>query len=549
MNVKHKQRAIIVKNKSISQQSEARANISNACAHEISTVLSGLSLENKIGHMVMGRGLCRFSDEVMAMIQSGRMGGIQAGIGPDEPRQLAEIQKSLPLPLLVGADMEWGFAGAFLPGTAMPNALAMGALDDEQAAYDWAAMAAREARAYGVNTVYGPVVDFATNPQNPMGNIRLLGNDPDLVIRLGAAMIRGYQDNGMLVAAKHYPNAAGRPEVDNHIQQGILNCDRQTFADEELRVHRELVQRANLSGVMSGHVLVPALDPQHMATTSKTLVQALRAQGFDGVLMTDSLAMKGIRSFIKQEELLPAVLASGHDLILIDYAQPPEQQFQELLATVKSGRVSESAIDSSVRRILRAKLHIARTAPPAPDSVAHQAASLAMSRRAVTLQGDFSAPRPCRAAPEQTLIIIAREGNVPEVLTELANQARFHLEEHLQKHFPACPRLNISDNPTPVDMERTLDQALNYRHIVFIAYAMFHSYKGTADLSRPLLAMIGGLAHKLDCLVLFGNPFAARHLPRLPRLMFPYWGGCAEQAAVETLAGLNEATGKLPVTW
>ncbi len=497
----------------------------------------------------MGRGLCRFPDEVMAMIKSGRMGGIQAGIGPDEPRKLAEIQHSLALPLLVGADMEWGFAGAFLPGTAMPNALAMGALDDEQAAYDWAALAAREARAYGVNMVYGPVVDFATNPENPMGNIRLLGSDPDLVIRLGAAMIRGYQDNGMLVSAKHYPNAAGRPEVDNHIQQGILNCDRHTFENEELRVHRELVQRANLSGVMSGHVLVPALDPQHMATTSAILVQALRAQGFDGVLMTDSLAMKGIRSFIRKEALLPAVLASGHDLILIDYAQPPEQQFQELLETVTSGRVPECMIDASVRRILRAKLQIARHTPPAPERLAHQAASLAMSRRAVTLQGDFSAPLPCRAAPGQTLFIIAREGNVPEVLTELANQARFHLEEHLQKHFPQCPRLNISDNPTPVDMEHTLDQALNYRHIVFIAYAMFHSYKGTADLSRPLLAMIGGLAHKLDCLVLFGNPFAARHLPPLPRMMFPYWGGCAEQAAVETLAGLNEATGKLPVTW
>ncbi len=516
---------------------------------EIKAILSGLSLEQKIGHMVMGRGLCRFTAEVIAMIKAGRLGGIQAGIGPDEPRQLAEIQKSLSLPLLVGTDMEWGFSGAFLPGTAMPNALAMGALDDEQAAYDWAAMAAREAREYGVNMVYGPVVDFATNPKNPMGNIRLLGSDPDLVVRLASAMIRGYQDNGMLVSAKHYPNAAGRPEVDNHIQQGILNCDRRTFTDGELRVHRELVKRANLSGVMSGHVLVPALDPHNMATTSRILVQALRDQGFDGVLMTDSLAMKGIRSFIKQEDLLPAVLASGHDLILIDYAQPPEPQFRELLDTVRSGRVAESAIDASVRRILRAKLHIDRTTPPAPERPAHQSASLEMSRRAVTVQGDGSSPLKYRQAPVQTLIVIAREGKVPEVLTELANQAKFHLEEHLKKHFPKCKLLSISDNPTPVDMERTLDESLNYRHIVFITYALFHSYKGTADLSRPLLAMIGGLAHKIDCLVLFGNPFAARHLPELPRVIFPYWGGCAEQAAVETLAGVNPPRGKMPVTW
>lgn len=538
-----------IKNAGQNGQNGQNNSTSTDADTRIKAILAGLSLEQKIGHMIMGRGLSRFTDEILTMIHDGRMTNIQAGIGPDEPRQLAEIQNSLSLPMLVGTDMEWGFSGGYLPGVAMPNVLAMGALDDEQAAYDWAAMAAREAREYGVNMTYGPVVDFATNPKNPMGNIRLIGSDPDLVIRMAAAMIRGYQDNGMLVSAKHYPNAAGRPEVDNHIQQGVLNCDRQTFENEELRVYRELVKQANLSGVMSGHVLVPALDPHNMATTSTILVQALRDQGFDGVLMTDSLAMKGVRSFIKQDELLPAVLASGHDLILIDYAQPPEKQFQQLLQTVQSGRVPESAIDTSVKRILRAKLRIAQLTPPAPDRAAHQSASLEMSRRAITVKGNFSSELKCRQAPEQTLIIIAREGKVPEVLTELANQAKFHLEEHLQKHFPKCKLLNISDNPTPVDMERTLDESLNYRHIVFVTYALFHSYKGTADLSRPLLAMIGGLAHKIECMVLFGNPFAARHLPELPRIMFPYWGSCAERTAVETLAGQNTPRGKMPVSW
>ena len=516
---------------------------------EVQALLNSLTLEEKIGHMVMGRGLSLYPDEVRNMIRTGRMTNIQAGIGAGESEQLAAIQKTLPLPMLVGCDMEWGFTGAFLPGTAMPCALALGALDDEQAAYDCASMAAREARAYGVNMVYGPVVDFATNPKNPMGNIRLLGSNPDRVIRLSAAMIRGYQDNGMLVSAKHYPNAAGRPEVDNHIQQGILNCDRQTFENEELRVYRELVQQADLSGVMSGHVLVPALDPHNMATTSPSLVTALRSQGFDGVLMTDSLAMKGLRSFIQPDELLPAVLASGHDLILIDYGQPPEPQYQQLLNTVKSGRVPESAIDTSVKRILRAKLRIARSKPLPPNAAAYKAAALDMSRRAVTMQGGLkNAPSFC-ADPAQTLFIIAREGEVPEVLTELANQARFYLEEHLDQMFPQCRRLNISDQPTPTEIEHTLDITLNYRHIVFITYALFHSYKGTADLSRPLLAMIGGLAHKISCLILFGNPFAARHLPRLPAIMFPYWGAMAEQAAVETLAGKNSPCGVLPVSW
>lgn len=515
---------------------------------EVETILAGLTLEQKIGHMIMGRGLSRYSGEVAAMIKAGLMCNIQAGIGPDEPQQLAEIQKSLPLPMLVGADMEWGFNGGFLTGVALPNAMAIGAIDDEQVAYDWAAMAAREAREYGVNMVYGPVVDFATNPKNPMGNIRLIGGNPDIVIRLASAMVRGYQDNGMLVSAKHYPNAAGRPEVDNHIEQGRLLCDRPTFANGELRVYRELVKRAALSGVMSGHVLVPSLDPENMATTSPILVQALRDQGFEGVLMTDSLAMKGLRSFIKHDELLPAVMASGHDLILIDYAQAPEEQYQQLLVTVKSGRVSENTIDISVRRILKAKLRIARSKPAPADRAAHQSAALTMSRRAVSMRGDFSVLRR-RDWTKNTLIIIAREEAVSEVKTELANKTQFKLEQYLHAEFPECTLLNISDSPAPLEMERTLAATLEYQHVVFVTYALFHSYKGTADLSRPLLAMISGLAHKIDCLVLFGNPFAARHLPELPAIVFPYWGGAAEQAAVETLAGRNEPKGKLPVKW
>lgn len=299
---------------------------------------------------------------------------------------------------------------------------------------------------------------------------------------------------------------------------------------------------------MSGHVLVPCMDPDNMATTSAILVRALRAQGFNGVLMTDSLAMKGLRSFIAEEDLLPAVLASGHDLILIDYAQPPEKQFRQLLATVRSGRVSERAIDASVKRILRAKYRIAGAVPAPPDRTAHRAASLAMSRRAVTVTGPFKAWQAANW-PRRSLIVIARETPAVEINAELKNEASCEFERSLRSRFPDCAVLRVSDNPSPLEMERTLDASLDYRQIIFVTYALFHSYKGTADLSRPLLAMIGGLRHKIDCLVLFGNPFAARHLPALPVVMFPYWGGCAAQAAIETLAGENKPTGRLPVVW
>lgn len=526
----------------------ALCEASAACAAtDVEALVRSLSLERKIGHMVMGRGLDLFAEETRTMLERGRMANIQAKSGANQSQTIAAIQRSLPLPMLVGTDMENGFSGAGFRGTDMPCAMALGAINDEKAAYMWAAMAAREARAYGVNMVYGPVVDFAASPESPLCNIRLLGSEVDNVIRLAAAMVRGYQDNGMIVAAKHYPGV-GRSPVDSHIERSRLECNRATFRREELRIYKELVAKTGLSGVMSAHILVPCMDPNNMATMSAILVRVLRQQGFNGVLITDSLAMKGLRAFIAEDELLPAVLASGHDIILIDYSQPPENQFRQLLATVKSGRVPERSIDVSVARILKAKLHVAGTKPEPADKFAHRKFSLSISRRAITVKGPFDAWRRTDWL-KKTLIIIARAAPVSEVQAELENKSESEIEQLMHRHFPRCKMLVINDNPSPLEMERTLNAALDYERVLFITYALPHSYKGTADLSRSLLAMIGGLRHKIDCLILFGNPFAARHLPNLPIVMFPYWGGHAERAAVETLAGKNKPTGRLPVEW
>lgn len=91
----------------------------------------------------------------------------------------------------------------------------------------------------------------------------------------------------MQVAAKHFPGA-GRSPVDSHMETARLACTREQFENEELRVFREVIRASRLSGVMSGHILVPAVDQDRISTVSPEIMRQLDRLGFDGIRITDS---------------------------------------------------------------------------------------------------------------------------------------------------------------------------------------------------------------------------------------------------------------------
>lgn len=515
--------------------------------NQLSVKLSELTLEEKIGQMFMARGLSAFPGEVKDLLERGLIGGIQAKSHEDFRTKFAALQKQARIPLFVAADMEFGFTGTGFQGTPMPCAMALGAIGKEKTAYAWASVVAREARAYGVNFVFGPVLDVALDPRSPMVNIRAISAHPDEVIRLGSAVVRGYQDHGMQVSAKHYPGA-GRSPVDNHIQMCRLLCNRRVFTGTELRIYREVIQRARLSGIMTGHILVPAVDPEAIATVSSRLVNCVRRKGFSGIIISDSLAMKGVKTQISPDELAVRVMASGHDIILGDYSIPPRVQLACIINAVKRGQVSEAVVDRAVRRILAAKAALRRYHPEPVNRREHRDIALAINRQAVTVTGS------CRRwlanrGRRKTLFIVTVDSLRPQAAMEIGGDTKSRIVRLLAKHFPGQRVWRIPDAIGPAEIEKMLDVALDYDHIVFITYALPHSYKGTADLPNPLLALIGGLAGKLDLIVLFGNPYAARHFPPAICVMYPYWGGQAEQAAVEVLAGAYTPKGQLPVQW
>ena len=119
-------------------------------------------------------------------------------------------------PLLIAADQEGGQLNALgAEATQFAGNMALGAVDDEGLTERVGAAIGREARALGINVVYAPVLDLASEPGNSAMGIRSFGDDPGAVARHGAAMVRGLQSAGVAASVKHFPGL-GAVEQDTH---------------------------------------------------------------------------------------------------------------------------------------------------------------------------------------------------------------------------------------------------------------------------------------------------------------------------------------------
>jgi beta-N-acetylhexosaminidase len=239
----------------------------------------------------------------------------------------------------------------------------------------------------GVNLVYAPVCDLATNPRNPVVGIRSFGDDPAAVGRLAAASVRGLQSAGVAATVKHLPGH-GEPGGDSHLGLPVIEA-----SVDELRA-RELVPfdaaiRAGARVAMAGHLAVPALTGRRdlPATLAREIVtNLLRGElGFDGVAVSDALDMGGVQGGDGGPDVA-AALAAGTDLLLCG-PDPTSQRRVEagLAAAIPHLDAAEAAAARDRLDDLRRWLAGFDAAPiEVVGSAAHRALAHELARRSIT---------------------------------------------------------------------------------------------------------------------------------------------------------------------
>ncbi len=262
-------------------------------------------------------------------------------------------------PLFVAVDQEGGRVQRLGPPdyAARPAAREIGRSNDPAQARLAARALGEELRDLGFNWDFAPVLDVDSNPKNPVIGSRSYGSSPYQVAALGAAAVRGFQeDAGILACGKHFPGH-GDTDTDSHFALPRLPHDLAHLEAVELVPFRAAIE-AGLAAVMTSHILFPALDAQLPATLSPEILTGLLRQklGFHGLIITDDLEMKGVADGWGAAEAAVLAVAAGADVLLCCHEWETQRAIRDALAkAVKSGRLTEGRLDASLARIAAAK--------------------------------------------------------------------------------------------------------------------------------------------------------------------------------------------------
>ena len=540
----------------------------------VRSTLRSLTLREKVGQMVWPS---VFGDYVSSSdsawtklrnwIVTDRVGGFTMSIGsPTEiAAKLNAMQRLARVPLLIGADLEAGAGfrasgGYFLPNaidlggaTVFPPLMALGATRDTALAYEYGRATAVEGRALGIHIVYGPVLDVNNNPANPVINVRSFGEDPAWVSRLGAAFVRGVQENGMIATGKHFPGH-GDTDINSHLALPVVTASRARLDSVELPPFRASIA-AGVGAIMTFHGSMPALDSSGApGTLSVAVLTGLlrKEMGFRGLIITDAMDMRGVLDRYGAVEAAKLAVLAGADILI----QPENvtQTIDAVVAGVTEGRIPRDRIDSAVRRILRAKagLGLQRNAQVDLERIrvvvgdsANRRLSERVSARSVTLVRDSAQLLPLTAGGSPTRrvlnLIVARSTNLGAGTTFTAALGR------------TAGRVRTavlhSDDPF-VDQARILP-LLDSTDVVILGSYMAQQYEqATAGAPDGLGALVNAIQRSGKSLIVigFGNPYLGGQLPQVGSYLIAWNGSRAAQlAAARVVLGLQPPNRYIPI--
>lgn len=265
----------------------------------------------------------------------------------------------------------------------------------------------------GVNIDFAPDADVNVNPLNPVIGTRSFSSHSDLVSTMVSAQVHGYQDDGRISAtAKHFPGH-GDTATDSHTGLPVITHTRAQWDAIDAPPFKAAIA-AGVDVIMSAHLLVPALDPSgDPATLSKPILTGILRDelGFKGLIVTDSLAMQGVRDKYGDAEVAVRAVLAGADLLLM--APDMDTAYNAVLAAVRSGRISHQRLDDSVRRILTLKYQRGIVRNPYVDPAAvtsvvgtpgHLAAADAITDKTTTVVKNDAEALPLAVAGTKVLV-------------------------------------------------------------------------------------------------------------------------------------------------
>ena len=461
-------------------------------------------------------------------------------------------------PLLVAADQEGGQLIALGDATTpFAGNMALGAVDGTSLTFDVARAIGLEARAMGVNVVYAPSLDLASNPDNPAIGIRSFGDDPAAVARHGEEFVRGLQSAGVAAAVKHFPGI-GDLSGDTHHGLSVVEASRDVLDARELVPFRSVFSPANRARpllAMSGHAALPAVTGRHdvPATLSREVMTDLldRDLQFDGLVISDALDMGAITGgeygggvAAGVPDVVTAIRA-GIDLLLTTADDEARTRIEAALVD------AEAAGAFDMDELARIDVRLARLRAwlgghsPQPDlsivgAAEHQALAGRLAARSITLVRDPGGL--VGAVPEGRVLAVMPK---PTDLTpaDTSSYVEPGLAAALRRHLPDVDEVVVDQQPDAAEI------AAVRARVEGAALAVIGTIDGHRQPEQLALVEAVAATGTPTIAVALRGPWDIADYPQTVAALATYSILPPSLAALaDVLAGRASATGRLPVT-
>lgn len=537
------------------------------------TLLRRMSLQEKIGQLFVMEVYGRSADaehpkntelygvstpaEVITKYLPGGVIYFDTARGNDNvhaPRQIVRLSNGLQraalhagarLPLLVSIDQEGGSVVRRLlaPVTQLPGNMALAASRSRTDTFRSAEIIGSELAAMGINQNYAPVADVNVNPANPIIGVRSFGSDPSLCAALVGQTVRGYHSAQVASAAKHFPGH-GDTDTDSHTGLPVIGHTRQELDRIDLPPFRTAIARG-VDTIMTAHIVVASLDPSKVpATMSHRIVTGLLREelGFRGLIVTDALDMGGATEDFPPDVAPVRALQAGCDQLVL----PPRSDtaHASVRSAVRSGKITESRIDASVRRILEHKLrHGLFARPYASESTTsrtvgsrrHTADAAHITDRTITLLRNERGILPLPQRARSLLVTGWDTDHVAALARTIGERAG-----------QTTTTLTTGAAPTPASIDRAADAARDHD----VTIVLTNTAAATGDHGAAQGDLVNSLL-KTDTSVIavaVRTPYDINRFPSVPACLATYSYGAPSLASLASaLYGDLTPAGKLPV--
>jgi len=529
--------------------------------------LASLPLEKKVGQMICEqmRGEYAAEDDpafrrLSRLVKEYGIGGfvLYGGTPHDTARLLNRLQEASEVPLLISADFEGGPGQQIRGATEFPANMALSAAGSEELAYRLGEAGAVEGRAIGIHLTYSPVVDVQTRPENPVLSVRSFGGDLELLGRMAAAYIRGYQENGMLATAKHYPGR-GDVELIPGTEFTVNRKPAEKVEAEDFLAFQKAIE-AGVTFIMSEHIAVPSVTGGSMlpASVEKQLAATwLRDRlGFQGILTTDDMWYRKVVDRFGPVKACIRAVEAGHDVIL----KPADavETIKGLVSAVREGILTEARIDRSVKKILywKARLNLHRNRFVDENRIA----ALVGTREHLALAQEIA---------DRSLTLLRNDGFFPADPGRLKNILHLSYQKKdddtapgivaskLERAFPGTRSIRFRKDISAEVYREALEAVSDAGVVIVSLFNQRNVYRDNGPLPDRVVRFLRAIMDrkpKATVVMSYGNPYLARSLGGATAFATGYGEGgfygnqtIYADSFIKLLKGEISPRGKLPV--